>query len=512
MEWNNRNPVEAAHKYVRPHSVISLLRPDIEGSSQICQTSNCYQPVWNRYRRQLTNMSDLTVLSACLEPISKAAHKYVRPHSVFSLLRPDIEGSSQICQTSHSVISLLRPDIEGRSQICQTFHSVISLLRPDTEGSSQICQISQCYQPVETRYRRQLTDMSDLTVLSACWDPISKAAHKYVRPHSVISLFGTDIEGSSQICQTSQCYQPVETRYRRKLTNMSDLSQCYQPVETRYRRQLTDVSDLSQWYQPVETRYRRQLTNMSDLTVLSACWDPISKAAHKYVRPHSVISLLRPDIELRQLTDISDLTVLSACWDPISKAAHKCQTSQCYQPVETRYRRQLTNMSDLTVLSACWDPISKVTHKYVRPHSIISLLRPDIEGSSQINQTSHSVISLLKPDIEGSSQISQTYHIVIRLLRPDIEGSSQICQTSHSGISLLSPDIEGSSQICQISQCLQPVESRYRRQLTNMSDFIVLSACWDPISKAAHKYVIPHSVISLLRPDIEGSSQICLTS
>ena len=148
---------------------------------------------------------------------------------------------------------------------------------------------------------------------------------------------------------------------------------------------------------------------MSDLTVLSACWDSIYQATHKYVRPHSVISLLRPDVELRQLTDMSDLTVLSACWDPISKAAHKyvrphsvisllrpdiegssqiCQTSQCYQPVETRYRRQLTNMSDLTVLSACWDPISKVAHKYVRPHSVISLLRPDIEGSSQICLTS----------------------------------------------------------------------------------------------------------------------------
>ena len=218
-------------------------------------------------------MSDLTVSSACWDPISKAAHKYVRLQSVISLLRPDIEGGSQMCQTSHSVISLLRPDFEGSSQICQT---------------------SQCYQPVETRYRRQLTNMSDLTMSSACWDPIWKAAHKYVRPHNVISLLRPDIEGSSQICLTSKCYQPVETRYR------------------------------------------RQLTAMSELTVLSTCWDSISKAAHKYVRPHSVISLLRPDIELRQLTDMSDLTVLSACWDPISKAAHK----------------------------------------YVWPHSVISLLRP----------------------------------------------------------------------------------------------------------------------------------------
>ena len=259
-------------------------------------------------------MSDLIVLSACWDPISKAAHKYVRPRCVISLLRPDIEGSSQICQTSHSVISLLRPDIEGSSQICQT---------------------SQCYQPVETRYRRQLTNMSDLTVLPVCWDPISKTAHKYVRPHSVISLLRPDIEGSSQICQTSQCYQPVETRY---------------------------------W---------RQLKDMSDLTVLSACWDPISKTAHKYVKP---------------------LTMLSAC---------------------TRYRRQLTNMSYLTVLSTCWDPISKAAHKYVRSHNVISLLRPDIEGNSQI---------------------------------------------------------------CHTSQCYQPVETRYRRQLTNMSDFIVVSACWDTIS------------------------------
>ena len=284
--------------------------------------------------------------------------------------------------------------------------------------------LSQCYQPVETRYRRQLTNMSDLTLLSACLEPISKVAHKYVRPHSVISLLRPDIEGSSQMCQTSKCYQPVETRHRRQLTDIQT-SQCYQPVETRNRR---------------------QLTNMSDLTVLSACWDPISKAAHKYVRPCSVISLLRPDIE---------------------GSSQICQTSQCYQPVETRYRRQLTNMSDLTVLSACWDPISKAAHKYVRPHSVISLLRPDIEGSSQICQTSHSVIGLLKPDIEDNSQI------------------------------------------CQISQCCQPVETRYRRQLTDMSDLTVSSACWDAISKAAHKYVRPHNVISLLRPDIEGSSQIC---
>ena len=325
---------KAAHKYVRPHSVINLLRPDIEDSSQICQTSQCYQPVEFRYRRQLTNMSDLTVLSACWDPISKTAHKYVRPHSVISLLRTDIEGSSQICQTA------------------------------------------QCYQSVETRYRRQLTNMSDLTMLSACWDPISKTAHKYVRPHSVISLLRPDIEGSSQICQISQCYQPVETRYRRQLKDMSDLSQCYQPVETRYRRQLTNMSNLSQCYQPVpdiegssqichtsqcyqpvETRYRRQLTNMSDLTMLSACWDPISKATHRYVIPHSVINLLRPDIE---------------------GSSQICQISQCYQPVETRYRRQLTDMSYLTVLSSFWDPISKAAHKYVWLHSVICLLRHDI--------------------------------------------------------------------------------------------------------------------------------------
>ena len=284
---------------------------------------------------------------------------------------------------------------------------------------------------------RQLANMSDLTVLSACWDPISKAAHKYVRPHSVISLLRPDIEGSSQICQTSLCHQPVETRYRRQLTDMSDLSQCYQPVETRYRRQLTD---------------------MSDLTVLSACWDPISKAAHKYVRPHSITSLLRPDIE-----DSSQI----------------CQTSQCYQPVETRYRRQLTNMSDLTLLSACWDPILKAAQRYVRSHSVISLLRPDIEDSSQICQTSHNVISLYP--------ISKAAHKYV---------------IPHSVINLLRPDIEGSSQICQISQCYQPVETRYRRQLTDMSYLTVLSACWDPISKAAHKYVRLHSGICLLRHDI----------
>ena len=142
--------------YVRPHSVISLLRPDIE-------------------LRQLTDMSHLTVLSARWDPIPKTAHKYVRPHSVISLLRPDTEGSSQ---------------------------------------------------------------MSDLTVLSACWDPISKSAHKYVRPHSVISLLRPDIEGSSQICQTSQRYQPVETRYRRQLTNISDfivLSACWDTISHWYQ-------------------------------------------------------------------------------------------------------------------------------------------------------------------------------------------------------------------------------------------------------------------------------------
>ena len=240
---------------------------------------------------------------------------------------------------------------------------------------------------------RQLANMSDLTVLSACWVPISKAAHKYVRPHSVINLLRPDIEDSSQICQTSQCYQPVEFRYR------------------------------------------RQLTNMSDLTVL-----------------------LRPDIE-----DTSQI----------------CQTSQCYQPVETRYRRQLTNMSDLTVLSACWDPILKAAQRYVRSHSVISLLRPDIEDSSQICQTSHNVISLYP--------ISKAAH---KYVKP------------HSVINLLRPDIEGSSQICQISQCYQPVETRYRRQLTDMSYLTVLSACWDPISKAAHKYVRLHSGICLLRHDI----------
>ena len=338
---------------------------------------------------------------------------------------------------------------------------------------------------------RQLANMSDLTVLSACWDPISKAAHKYVRPHSVISLLRPDIEGSSQICQTSLCHQPVETRYRRQLTDRSDLSQCYQPVETRYRRQLID---------------------MSDLTVLSACWDPISKAAHKYVRPHSVISLLRPDIE-----GSSQICQTSQCHQPVETRYRRRLTgvsdlSQWYQPVETRYRRQLTNMSDLTVLSACWDSISKAAHICVRPLTVVSACWNPISKAAHRYVRPHSVISLL---------------------RPDIEGSSQICQTSHSVISLLRPDIEDSSQICQTSQCYQPVEARYRRQLTNMSDLTVLSACWDPISKAAHKYVkpltmlsacwdpilkaahryvIPHSVIVLLRPDIEGSSQICQTS
>ena len=208
---------------------------------------------------------------------------------------------------------------------------------------------------------RQLTNMSDLTVLSACLKPISMAAHK---------------------CQISQCYQPVWNRYR--------------------------------W----------QLTNMSDLTVLSACLEPISMAAHKYVRrkfvrPHSVISLLRPDIELRQLTDMSHLTVLAARWDPIPKTAHKYVRPHSVISLLRPDTEGSSQMSDLTVLSACWDPISKSAHKYVRPHSVISLLRPDIEGSSQI---------------------------------------------------------------CQTSQRYQPVETRYRRQLTNISDFIVLSACWDTIS------------------------------
>ena len=204
--------MEAAHKYVRPHIVISLLRPDIEGSSQICQTSQCHQPVETRYRRQLTNMSDFRVLSACWDPISKAAHRCVRPLTVLSACWDPISKAAHKYVRPHSVISLLRPDIEGISQICQT---------------------SQCHQPVETRYGRQLTNMSDLTMLSACWDPISKVAHKYVWPQSVISLLRLDIVGNSQLCQNSQCYQPVETRYRRQLTNMSDLivlSACWDPI------------------------------------------------------------------------------------------------------------------------------------------------------------------------------------------------------------------------------------------------------------------------------------------
>ena len=333
----------AAHKYVRSHSVISLFGTDIDGSSQICQISQCYQPVWNRYRWQLINMSDLTVLSACWDPIPKAAHKC----QISQCYQP-VETRYRRQLANMSDLTVLSACLEPISMAAHKYvrsHSVISLLRPDTEGSSQ---------------------MSDLTVLSACWDPISKAAHKYVRSHSVISLLRPDIECSSQICQTSQCYQPVETRYRRQLTDMSDLSQCYQPVETRYRR---------------------QLTNMSDLTALSACWDPISKAAHKYVRPHSVISLLRPDIE---------------------GSSRICQTSQCYQPVETRYRRQLTNMSDLTVLSACWDPISKAAHRCVRPLTVVSACWNPISKAAHKYVRPHTVISLLRPDIEGSSQICVT--------------------------------------------------------------------------------------------------------
>ena len=323
-------------------------------------------------------MSDLIVLSACWDPISKAAHKYVRPHCVISLLRPDIEGSSQIGQTSHSVISLLRPDIEGSSQICQTsqcYQPVETRYRRQLTNMSDLTVSSACWDPISKAAHRCVRP---LTVVSACWNPISKAAHKYVRPHSVISLLRLDIEGSSQMCQTSHSGISLLKPVIEGSSQICQTSQCYQPVETRYRRQLTDMSDLSQCYQPVETRYRRQLTNMSDLTVLSACWGPISKAAHKYVRSHSVISLLRPDIEdssqifqtsqcyqpvetryRRQLTNMSNL-------------------SQCYQPVETRYRRQLTDMSYLTVLSSFWDPISKAAHKYVRLHSVICLLRHNI--------------------------------------------------------------------------------------------------------------------------------------